>query len=76
VVLGTHFVITHSDGLPGLTDLELVDEYRLMLFPVILAPAGGLFDGVRMTMLMLTGAKPVSPGGGSCRPMRPPARTR
>ena len=47
----------------GLTDLGLVDEYRLMVFPVILGTGKRLFDGAKMTRLKLADVTSVGPDG-------------
>ncbi|MGH3198854.1 MAG: dihydrofolate reductase family protein [Streptosporangiaceae bacterium] len=47
----------------GLTGLGLVDEYRLMVFPLILGTGQRLFDGAQMTRLKLADVTSIGPDG-------------
>jgi dihydrofolate reductase len=66
-------VVVHGSGqlARGLLDLGLVDEVRLMIFPVVIGEGKRLFDGVDMHVLELAEVKSVGDDGVIVQIYRP-----
>lgn len=63
-VAGDILVAGSAQLVQTLAALDLVDEYRLMVFPIVLGKGKRLFgDGLPRTKLQLVDSKPVGPDG-------------
>ena len=73
-----HDVAVHGSGqlARSLLDLGLVDEVRLMVFPVVIGEGKRLFDGIDMHAFELADTMPVGPEGVLVLTYRPKAEVK
>ncbi len=74
-IAGDILVAGSGELVRSLAEHDLVDEYRLMVFPVVLGAGRRLFgEGTPHTVLRLADAKPLGPDGVFVLTYRPAAR--